>query len=438
MVKRLHIFMNGEHVGVFSRAANGQHHLQYAQSWLDSPYARPLSLSLPLQSKVIADERVINYFDNLLPDNDEIRRRIAARFQADTLLPFDLLEKIGRDSAGAITLLPENQVLSDFKKMDMLELSSDKLESILNAYQFNLPLGMNELSEDFRISIAGAQEKTALTWRQGKWHLPQGMTPTTHIIKLPIGQIRTPQHELDLSKSVDNELICLRILSEMSLPTAQAEILSVGQTRALAVQRFDRKWIKTSNEEYLIRLPYEDGCQTFGLPAARKYESDGGVDIKKMVQERLVYSVKQNDIEQFMRTQLAFFLLAAIDGHAKNFSFEIQLGGRFCLSPIYDVISVYPLLGGRGWHEKDLRMAMSLRSSKQGKKWHWHNISAKHYLETAKYIGFSLEKMANIIEDSRHQITNAIDSVGNNLPADIDEQVRDQIFAGIRKACNKL
>lgn len=438
MVKRLHIFMNGEHVGIFSRATNGQHSLQYTQNWLDSPYARPLSLSLPLQSKVIADERVINYFDNLLPDNDEIRRRIAARFQADTLMPFDLLEKIGRDSAGAITLLPENHALPDFQQMDVIELSSDELESILNAYQLNSPLGMNDLSEDFRISIAGAQEKTALTWWQDKWHLPQGITPTTHIIKLPIGKIQTSQHELDLSKSVDNEFICLKILSKMGLPTAHAEILSVGQTRALSVQRFDRKWIKTPNQAYLIRLPYEDGCQTFGLPSALKYESDGGVDMKKMVQERLAYSANPNDTEQFMRTQLAFFLLAAIDGHAKNFSFEIQAGGRFCLSPIYDVISAYPVLGGRGWHEKDLRMAMSLRSTQQGKKWDWHKISAKHYLATAKYIGFPVEKMANIIEESRHTIIDAIDDVGNHLPADIDEQVRDQIFAGIRKACRKL
>lgn len=145
---------------------------------------------------------------------------------------------------------------------------------MLTAYQSDIPLGMITSQDDFRISVAGAQEKTALLRMGEQWCIPQGATPTTHIIKLPIGEIKQPNATLDLRESVDNEYLCLALARELGLAVPEAEIITTPRIRALAVTRFDRRWAQEGR--VLLRLPQEDLCQAFGLPSAMKYESDGG------------------------------------------------------------------------------------------------------------------------------------------------------------------
>ncbi|MDO5686860.1 MAG: HipA domain-containing protein, partial [Neisseria sp.] len=336
-MNRLQVYMNGDKVGYFDQNRDGSHQFTYASEWLDSPHSRPVSLSLPLRLTAYTGAEVINFFDNLLPDNPRIRDRIAARFQSKTTRVFDLLAEIGRDAAGAIMLLPESDQLPDYQTIQATALSEEELERVLSGYKNNAPLGMLDGNEDFRISVAGAQEKTALLYHQDRWYLPHRITPTTHIIKLPIGQIHTQQHTLDLSRSVDNELICLTLASEFGLPAVQASILHAGEQRALCVKRFDRRLSKDGC--YFLRLPHEDFCQTFGLPPSAKYENDGGIGIQRIMQERLLFSENKQDRRTFMATQVFFWLLAAIDGHAKNFSLSIEAQGRFRLAPLYDILS---------------------------------------------------------------------------------------------------
>ncbi|MDP8079740.1 HipA domain-containing protein [Phocoenobacter skyensis] len=435
MVTRLNVFMNGESVGVFTRTSAGAYYFSYVESWFNSPQCRPISLSMPLRFEAYQGKEVINFFDNLLPDNPQIRERIATRFQAETKQPFDLLAKIGRDATGAITLLPEGDELSDYKTIQAEVLNETRLAEIIQGYQQNAPLGMLDSTQDFRISIAGAQEKTALLFHNNQWQLPQGLTPTTHIIKLPIGEIKTAKHTLDLSKSVDNELICLKLCQAFGLNTAESDLLTVRDLKVLAVKRFDRRL--ASSNDYYLRLPHEDFCQVFGLSSAQKYENDGGVGIKEIMQ-KLLYSNDTNDRHSFMQTQFIFWLLGAIDGHSKNFSVAIERQGRYRLSPVYDVISAYPMLGVRGWHKRDLQLAMSLSSTKKGKKWYWHSIRAEHYLTTAKIVGFSPNVMKQSIEYICDTAQQTIDKVGNELPVMIDETVRDQIFTGVLKAVGKV
>ncbi len=435
MVMHLNVFMNGEYVGIFSRTSAGAHHFSYVESWLNSPHSRPISLSMPLRLETYKGKEVINFFDNLLPDNPQIRERIATRFQAETKQPFDLLAKIGRDATGAITLLPKDDIPTDHKTIRAEPLNERQLTNILQGYQQNAPLGMINCTQDFRISIAGAQEKTALLFHNNQWQLPQGLTPTTHIIKLPIGTIHTAKHILDLSKSVDNEFICLKLCKVFGLNTAECDLLTVGNLKALAVTRFDRRL--SSSNDYYLRLPHEDFCQVFGLSPAQKYESDGGIGIQDIMQ-KLLYSHNMNDRNIFMQTQFIFWLLGAIDGHAKNFSVAIGQQGRYHLSPIYDVISAYPMLGEKGWHERDLQLAMSLRSTKKGKKWHWHTIRAEHYLATAKSVGFNQNEMKQHIEKICDTAQKTIDVVANNLPKEIDEDVRDKILSRVLKIVGKV
>ncbi|EPW0868592.1 type II toxin-antitoxin system serine/threonine protein kinase toxin HipA, partial [Shigella sonnei] len=162
-----------------------------APEWLASRYARPLSLSLPLQRGNITSDAVFNFFDNLLPDSPIVRDRIVKRYHAKSRQPFDLLSEIGRDSVGAVTLIPEDETVTR-PIMAWEKLTEARLEEVLTAYKADIPLGMIREENDFRISVAGAQEKTALLRIGNDWCIPKGITPTTHIIKLPIGEIRQP------------------------------------------------------------------------------------------------------------------------------------------------------------------------------------------------------------------------------------------------------
>jgi serine/threonine-protein kinase HipA len=216
----LYIFMNGIHVGALSRKTSGQLQFQYDELWLQHPNRRPISLSMaPLTPEPFTGDKVENFFDNLLPDNENIRRRIRTRFQTRSTECFDLLSEIGSDCVGALQILQQPNIEQQ-QSIKASPINDTAIASLLKHYQ-TAPLGMQS-DIDFRISIAGAQEKTALLWYKNQWHIPQGTTPTSHIIKLPIGY---NQHSgMDLSDSVENEWLCLQILAAYGLPVNQATI----------------------------------------------------------------------------------------------------------------------------------------------------------------------------------------------------------------------
>ena len=212
----LSVYLNGELVANLSFSSTGKMQLVYASSWLTSENSRPLSLSLSLGQRPLAGPAVEYFFDNLLPDNDAIRRRIQTRFGAASDRCFDLLWHIGRDCVGAVQLLPDTEEPPSAVGIAAEPLTDTQIAEILRNYQM-LPLGMQK-DTDFRISLAGAQEKTALLRHGEEWCRPHGTTPTTHIFKLPIGQ--TPR--IDLSDSVENEWLCHLILKEYGIPVANA------------------------------------------------------------------------------------------------------------------------------------------------------------------------------------------------------------------------
>ncbi|EMU6152334.1 type II toxin-antitoxin system HipA family toxin [Escherichia coli :H21] len=394
---KLVTWMNNQRVGELTKLANGAHTFKYAPEWLASRYARPLSLSLPLQRGNITSDAVFNFFDNLLPDSPIVRDRIVKRYHAKSRQPFDLLSEIGRDSVGAVTLLPENETITR-PIMAWEKLTEARLEEVLTAYKADIPLGMIREENDFRISVAGAQEKTALLRIGNDWCIPKGITPTTHIIKLPIGEIRQPNATLDLSQSVDNEYYCLLLAKELGLNVPDAEIIKAGNVRALAVERFDRRW--NAERTVLLRLPQEDMCQTFGF-------------------------------------QVFQWLIGATDGHAKNFSVFIQAGGSYRLTPFYDIISAFPVLGGTGIHISDLKLAMGLNASK-GKKTAIDKIYPRHFLATAKVLRFPEVQMHEILSDFARMIPAALDNVKTSLPTDFPENVVTAVESNVLRLHGRL
>ncbi|STI86144.1 protein HipA [Escherichia coli] len=288
---------------------------------------------------------------------------------------------------------------------------------------------------DFRILGCWREEKTALLRIGNDWCIPKGITPTTHIIKLPIGEIRQPNATLDLSQSVDNEYYCLLLAKELGLNVPDAEIIKAGRVRALAVERFDRRW--NTERTVLLRLPQEDMCQTFGLPSSVKYESDGGPGIARIMAFLMGSSEALRDRYDFMKFQVFQWLIGATDGHAKNFSVFIQAGGSYRLTPFYDIISAFPVLGGTGIHISDLKLAMGLNASK-GKKTAIDKIYPRHFLATAKVLRFPEVQMHEILSDFARMIPAALDNVKTSLPTDFPENVVTAVETNVLRLHGRL
>lgn len=425
----LFVYMNGTKVGEVQRSSQGVLSFLYSPEWLSSQRARPLSLSMPMQVSRFSGDVVESFFENLLPDNLSIRNRIQQRFRASSNQSFDLLWHIGRDCVGAIQLLPQDEP-PDNERMTLRALSESEIAETLKNYRVN-PLGMaNE--EDFRISIAGAQEKTALLWHNEQWNLPLGATPTSHIFKLPIGKIQYSQ--LDLSDSVENEWLCHLILKEFGIPIAECEIQQFEDLKVLVVERFDRRWINSPSR--LLRLPQEDLCQALGVPPGLKYESDGGPGIQDIMKLLEGSENVLEDRRTFFKAQVLFWLLAAVDGHGKNFSIFLKSGGNYRLTPLYDVMSAHPLVARRQMSYHKLKMAMALRGKR--KRYGWNQLQYRHWLSTAKECNFPSDMVEGIISEILENMEHVIQYVESLLPDEFPDSIATPIFEGILKAARKL
>ena len=435
--RTLGIWANGRRVGQWRLPARGADELSYDEGWAASPEGRPLSLSLPipLDPVPIRGDSVHNYFDNLLPDNDAIRRRLQSRFRTDSIDAFDLLQAIGRDCVGAVQLLPEGETPDEVLRIQARPLDEAGVARMLrNAVATPSTLGGMAMDEDeLRISIAGAQEKTALLWHEGRWCLPLGATPTTHIFKLPMGLVGNRQ--AGMSASVENEWLCARLLAAFGLPVAACEIARFDEQKALVVERFDRRL--AADRSHWLRLPQEDFCQATGTSPAAKYESDGGpglIDISRILRNS---ETSDADLRLLMKAQLLFWLLAATDGHAKNFSIFLLPGGRYRLTPLYDVLSLWPITGS-GAHRVDyhrLRLAMALH----GRNAHYRlrDIARRHFNATARRCGLGAD-MEDIIAQTLARVPAALDEVGGRLPRGFPARVAETIFEGVRRQARSM
>ena len=426
MSTELNVWMNGELVGVWSRTRTGGHRLTYEETWLHSSRRRSLSLSLPIgPSRQITGAAVSSYFENLLPENDNIRRRLRARFRTRTTEAFDLLTAIGRDCVGAVQLLPPKMAPEGFDRVEGVPVNDAEVERLLRNVTAEPMPTMNEELEELRISIAGAQEKTALLCKHGKWFRPRGATPTTHILKLPLGLVGGGL-QLDMSESVENEWLCAQILRELGFSVAKTEMAVFGVQKVLVVERFDRQWM---DERWVARLPQEDFCQALAVPPDRKYESDGGPGIEDALKLLSGSASPNADREQFLLTQLAFWLLAATDGHAKNFSVFLNVGDTYRLTPLYDVLSAWPIIG----HDAKLlspqkaRLAMGLRA----KNMHYRlrEIRARHFRELAENSGVPTvwDKMLELVNN----VPPSLAAVEKRLASDFPRTLWERISNGM-------
>ena len=425
----LAVWANGERVGTWF-LVDGEHRFQYAETWRTSPSGRRLSLSLPFTPDNLPHRGALvhNYFDNLLPDSDAIRRRLRDKFATGSTSAFELLAAVGRDCVGAVQLLPPGLEPRGFDRIEAAPLDETGVEHAINTAVTDTRVLGQLQEDDFRISIAGAQEKTALLWHGGQWCRPFNATPTTHIFKLPLGLVGNLR--ADMFTSVENEWLCARVLGLLGFDVAVCGMAAFGQRKVLVVERFDRA-LETppSKQPWLARLPQEDFCQALGIAGADKYESDGGPGIKAILRLLDTSSNANADKLTFVKVQLAFWLMAATDGHAKNFSIFLERGGGYRLTPLYDVLSAWPIIGNgpNQISPRRARLAMALRG--KNTHYHLHEIQPRHWqaLATQSGVPNAFDAMVGLVL----QVPYALEQAEALLPPGFPARVFRSLRAGM-------
>ncbi len=423
----LRVFMNGRLVGLLRREPSGTIDFTYDASWLDWPPALPVSLSLPLREDRYTGASVIAVFDNLLPDNEAIRRRIATRVRADGTDAFSLLGAIGRDCVGALQFLPAEGEPGPVGSVDASPMSDTAIAALL-ADLARAPLGMTE-DQAFRISLAGAQEKTALLFHKGRWCMPVGTTPTTHILKPAIGPL---PDGVDFSKSVENEYLCMRLMAAFGLPTARVEMADFAGRRALVIERFDRRWTQDGR---LLRLPQEDMCQATGTPPAVKYESDGGPGLPQLLRLLAGSDDPAADQGALLKANIAFWLLGATDGHAKNVSVFLRPGGRFGMTPFYDVLSAQPAVDAGQIRRNRFRLSMAVGDNRH---YTIDSILPRHFLQTALIASIGASITEALFEELATTVPRALEETLAGLPAGFPSALATSVRDGVLDRLRRL
>ncbi|MDQ2081475.1 type II toxin-antitoxin system HipA family toxin [Xanthobacteraceae bacterium Astr-EGSB] len=418
----LNVHLNNRLVGHLLKDPSGAISFEYDAGWLAWEHALPVSLSLPLRESTYRGEPVAAVFENLLPDSDALRRRVAEIVGARGIDAYSLLTAIGRDCVGALQFIADGADVVDATGALEGEAIDDRAIEKLLRNLVQAPLGLGR-DDDFRISVAGAQEKTALLRHDGRWLKPHGTTPTTHLFKTQIGQL---PNGLDLSNSIENEYYCLKLLEAFGLPVNAAEIITFGDTKTLVIERFDRRWTRDGR---LLRLPQEDCCQALSIPPTRKYQGDGGPGMVAILDLLKGSDDPAEDQKSFFKAQLLFWLIGATDGHGKNFSIFLGPGGTYRLTPFYDVLTAQPSLDTRQIERKQMKLAMSV-----GKSRHYRvdAVQARHFVQTGEEAGVPKALVRAAVEEIAADSETALARVEDGLPKGFPEVIHASASAALR------
>ena len=424
MAAELEVWLLGHRAGTLS-VLEGRLSFQYSASWLAQPQAMGLSLGLPLQGEPFEDQQCRAFFAGLLPEG-QLRQLIAQQFQISRQNDFGLLEVIGGDCAGAVSLRPagsgpengDRSVVQKGVQSGVEWLNGQQLALLLD----ELPRRPMLAGRDgMRLSLAGAQDKLPVLFDGERIGLPRGNTASTHILKPAIAAVQD---------SVINEAFCMALAAAMGLPTAKTEILKVADRQVLLVGRYDRRMGDNGQGE---RLHQEDFCQALGIVPELKYQNEGGPDLQRCFE--LLRRATRPSAPQVLRLLDAVIFNALIgnhDAHAKNFSL-LYAGetskiarrniARPSLAPLYDLLctAVYPTL--------TTKMAMKVGSTyrfSEVRKRHWERFAEEAGLSGAQ----TKKRMMRIAQELPQAVQRLITE-----PAFSNHELINKIAALIEQRC---
>lgn len=324
------VLLEDRPVGRIQRAAGGALRFDYDAD-VDAA-ATPLSVSMPPAVRSHGDARITPWLWGVLPDNADVSADWGRRFGVSIASPFPLLATpVGRDCAGAVQFCPPDELEELLARGgDVAPQSEAQVAERLRSLRAD---ATSWLGPDFsgRFSLGGAQAKTALSFSDGRWGVPAGTTPTSHILKPAMPGF----DDLDL-----NEHLCLRAAGVAGLHAARSSMMMFEDQTAIVLERFDR----VRAIDGLVRVHQEDLCQALGVHPARKYQSDGGPSpgqIADLLRSGVAGPAAEADVWRFADALAFNWVIAGTDAHAKNYG--LLLGGtRVRLAPLYDVASMLP------------------------------------------------------------------------------------------------
>lgn len=386
----LSVILDGREIGEIVRLPNNRHELRYRAEWRSDPAAHPLSLSLPLSQERHGERSLIPFLWGLLPDSENTLRHYARAYGVSERNPIALLTQLGEDCAGAVQFVAPERATElagaptavDARWIDDHEIAAE----LRTAMQTGMPALTPRTFG--RFSLAGAQPKIALLRHEGRWSIPKGRTPTTHILKPP-----SPS----FPGLAENEHLCLQLAQALGLRAANTTVEHFEDQVAIVVERYDRTW----TQGVYRRLHQEDTCQAFGVAPHKKYEAEGGpglLAIFRFIDESSLDPI--GDRQQFLDAAILNWILAATDAHAKNFSFLHDRGSRVRLAPLYDIASYLPYAEAP-WH--DIRLAMRVHNEYLVKK-----IALNDWLRLGRKAGFEGEMVVERLRSVCARVPDAV------------------------------
>ncbi|MFN3521276.1 MAG: type II toxin-antitoxin system HipA family toxin [Phenylobacterium sp.] len=396
MTSHLIVLMNGAEAGRLDYE-RGRLSLTYDAAWQNTRGAIPISLSMPLTQAAHSGTNVGAFIWGLLPDNEQIIQDWARRYQVSARQPYGLIGAVGEDCAGAVQFVAPERVPA------VLKGERDNIEWLNEAEVAERLLDLRTSRSAWRrsgdagqFSLAGAQPKIALIHQDGRWGIPAGRVPTTHILKPP---------SADLDAQAENEHFCLSVLSRLGLTVARSTVQMFEGEVAIVLERYDR----TPAEGRFERVHQEDFCQALGVMPQQKYQNQGGPGLRDLIVLIREVSLSPNDdVATLVDASIFNWIIGGSDAHAKNFSLLLTGGGRARLAPIYDVASILPYAPKVQF--QDVKLAMKI-----GGEYRLSEIGIRHWVRFAEENRIDFD-----------YVRSRIASMADQLP-DLAKTVRDEI-----------
>lgn len=392
MTKELIAVLDGQITGRVARDQRGRLSLTYDEVWREADNAYPLSVSMPLALAQHGHARIDPFLWGLLPDNQMILDQWARKFHVSGRNAFSLISAVGEDCAGAVQFVrPERlENVLGAARPEIEWLDEGAIAQRLRALREDIS-AWRVPRDTGQFSLAGAQPKTALLYERGRWGVPSGRVPTTHILKPPSGEF---------AGHAENEHFCLELARALGLPVVDSRIMHFGDEVAIVVERYDR--VRTATG--LHRVHQEDICQALAIPPTRKYQNEGGPGIRDIVELLRTYSGSAaEDVNTFLDAIAYNWLILGTDAHAKNYALLIGAGGRVRLAPLYDVASVF-----RYAHIDIQKIKLSM---KLGGEYRFRNIQARHWRRQAEELGMDGDQLVHRVDELAAQLADHVPEV---------------------------
>ena len=407
---KLNVFFGNKKAGSLESTENRGVIFVYDEKYLNDKTSVPLSASLPLQREEFSQKQCIPFFSGLLPEEDS-RKKIADYLHISETSTLKLLEALGGECAGLISILSEDE--DDlFSKETSYKLDSKNYEPLDDNRLLEFIEKMNtrpliKVDDKLRLSLAGAQEKLALAKINGEWYLPLNGAPSTHILK--------PARTGSLSSLAQNEYICMKLAKSFGLPVPDVDLLNIAGKDIFVVERYDR--IKEADS--IQRLHQEDFCQALGIMSTTKYQNDGGPGIIDIFNTILkVCTVPALESQKFLRYVLFNYVIGNCDSHGKNYSM-LYKNNRVELSPLYDVVSTIIYSG--------LTEKLSM---KIGKHYEIQKVTQEDFSLLAESLNIKYSVLSNIFKDFAKKYITAFEELKNNEK--ISRDILNSIFQVVK------